>query len=77
MSRGIAGVNDVLFRELDRLEAVDTDNPDAMNLEINRAKAIEGTVSKVIDNGKLVLDMCKSSVATGEAVKIPKALLGE
>ncbi len=77
MSRGIASVNEALFRELDRLEAVDHTDAEAMQAEIGRAKAVEGLAGKVIENGRLVLDVCKASVAAGEAVKVPKGLLGE
>jgi len=76
MSRGIASVNEVLFRQLDRLEAVKSDDADAMRAEIDRAKAVEGIARTVIDNGKLVLDVARAGVSTGEAVKVPKGLLG-
>lgn len=76
MSRGIASVNEVLFRQLDRLEAVKSDDADAMRAEIDRAKAVEGIARTVIDNGKLVLDVARAGVSAGEAVSIPKGLLG-
>lgn len=77
MSRGIAQVNDTLFRELDRLEGVDQSNADAMNAEISRAKAVADLTGKVIENSRLVLDVCKASVAAGEAIHVPKGLIGE
>ncbi len=76
MTRGIAAVNDVLFRELDRLEAVDPANAEAMKVEISRAKAVEGVAGKVIENSRLVLDVCKASTAADEAVRVPKGLIG-
>ena len=76
MSRGIASVNEVLFRQLDRLEAVKSDDAESMRAEIDRAKAVEGIARTVIDNGKLVLDVARAGVSAGEAVKVPKGLLG-
>lgn len=77
MNRGIAGVNEVLFRQLDRLEAVDRADAKAMQAEIARSKAVQQVAGKVIENGRLVLDVAKAGVAAGEAVKLPKGLLGE
>ena len=77
MNRGIAGVNEVLFRQLDRLESVDRTDAEAMQAEIARSKAVQQVAGKVIENGRLVLDVAKAGVAAGEAVKLPKGLLGE
>lgn len=77
MNRGIAGVNEVLFRQLDRLESVDRTDAKAMQAEIARSKAVQQVTGKVIENGRLVLDVAKAGVAAGEAVKLPKGLLGE
>lgn len=77
MNRGIAGVNEILFRQLDRLEAVDRTDAKAMQAEIARSKAVQQVAGKVIENGRLVLDVAKAGVAAGEAVKLPKGLLGE
>ena len=77
MNRGIAGVNEVLFRQLDRLESGDRPDAKAMQAEIARSKAVQQVAGKVIENGRLVLDVAKAGVAAGEAVKLPKGLLGE
>ena len=77
MSRGVANVNDVLFRQLDRLEGVDKSDPDALRAEIDRAKAVEGLTRTVIDNGKLVLEVARAGTAVGEQVRVPKTMLGE
>ena len=77
MNRGIAGVNEVLFRQLDRLESVDREDAESMQAEIARSKAVQQVAGKVIENGRLVLDVAKAGVAAGEAVKLPKGLLGE
>ena len=70
MNRGIAGVNEVLFRQLDRLESVDRTDAKAMQAEIARSKAVQQVAGKVIENGRLVLDVAKAGVAAGEAVKL-------
>ena len=57
MSRGFAGVNEVLFRQLDRLESVDRTDAEAMQAEIARSKAVQQVAGKVIENGRLVLDV--------------------
>ena len=75
VSRGIAGVNEVLFRQLERLEAVGTDDVEAMRAEIERSRAVEGIAGRVIENGKLVLDVAKAGTAVGEAVHVPRGLL--
>ena len=72
MSKGIGAVNEALFRELERLEAVKLEDPEAVRCEIERAKAVEG-----IANGRLVLDIARAGTTVGEAVKLPKGLLGE
>ncbi len=77
MNRGIAGVNEILFRQLDRMESVDRTDAKAMQAEIARSKAVQQVAGKVIENGRLVLDVAKAGVAAGEAVKLPKGLLGE
>ena len=77
MNRGIAGVSEVLFRQLDRLESVDRTDAKAMQAEIARSKAVQQVAGKVIENGRLVLDVAKAGVSAGEAVKLPKGLLGE
>lgn len=77
MNRGIAGVNEILFRQLDRLESVDRTDAKAMRAEIARSKAVQQVAGKVIENGRLVLDVAKAGVAAGEAVKLPNGLLGE
>lgn len=48
-----------------------------MRCEIERAKAVEGIASTVIANGRLVLDVARAGTNVGEAVKLPKGLLGE
>lgn len=70
-----AKVNETLFEQISRLEGVDRGNPDAMELEISRAKSIRELAGAVIDNNKLVLETAKAGAACGEAVRIPKGML--
>ena len=65
----------MLFRQLERLEAVGTDDVEAMRAEIERSRAVEGIAGRVIENGKLVLDVAKAGTAVGEAVHVPRGLL--
>lgn len=74
-NKGLAGVNDAIFRELERLEAVDRADADAMRAEVDRARAVEGLTKTVIDNGKLVLDLARAGTPASETVKVPKGLL--
>ena len=78
MAKGaLALTNEALFRELDRLEAVDRSDPEAMAAEIERAKAVEGIAKTVVENGKLVVDLARVGISNGETIKVPKGLLGE
>lgn len=74
--RGIGGVSDALFAELDRLQAADATDADAMRAEIERAKAVRDVAAVIIDNNKFVLDVAKAkSDLDGEKLIIPKGLL--
>lgn len=67
------GLNRMLFRELDRLEAAEGDE---LQAEIGRAKAIREVASTVIANGRLMVDAARESQAQGDAVRVPKGLIG-
>ena len=43
----------------------------------NFDETIEAHFRLGVENGRLVLDVAKAGVAAGEAVKLPKGLLGE
>lgn len=74
--RGIGGVSDALFAELDRLQAADATDAEAMRAEIERAKAVRDVAAVIIDNNKFVLDVAKAkSDFDGEKLIIPKGLL--
>lgn len=71
----LQAVNEAMFRELERLEAIDIEDVDKVNTEISRAKAVQGIADTVIANGRLVVDAARASTDVGEKVRIPKGLL--
>lgn len=64
-------VSESLLAQLDRLEAVDASNADALRMEISRAKAVQGITSQLIANGNMTLEACrlKLEVAYVEVVE--------
>ena len=68
-------VSESLLAQLDRLEAVDASNADALRMEISRAKAVQGITAQLIANGNMTLEACCLKLEYGE-VKVPKGLLG-
>lgn len=71
-------VNDYLFAELERLDALTTmDDPDALRLEISRSKAVEGIAKAAIDNANTILDVARLKAEySGARVSVPKMLAG-
>lgn len=67
-------VSESLLAQLDRLEAVDASNADALRMEISRAKAVQGITAQLIANGNMTLEACRLKLEYGE-VKAPKGLL--
>ena len=68
-------VSESLLAQLDRLEAVDASNADALRMEVSRAKAVQGITAQLIANGNMTLEACRLRMEYGE-VKVPKGLLG-
>ncbi len=75
MTSMLKGVNDAIFRELERLEGVDPSDADAMASEVSRAKAVESLAGKAIENGKLILSVAQASVPYGERITPPRGLI--
>ncbi len=67
--------NDALLAELARLEEASIGDPDSLQAEISRAKAVRDIAATVIDSGRLALDLARASVPSGDAAPIPKGLL--
>lgn len=70
----LGDLNDIIFRQLDRLEAQRPSDPEAMAAEIGRAKTIQGLAGTVISNGKLVLEAARMRESVGESVAVPSML---
>lgn len=74
-------LNDRIFRELDRLEAVDMDDPEARDAEIERARAIGTMVGRAIENANTVMRAAQMTADTMDdlavRVAVPRMLIGE
>ena len=74
-------LNDRIFRELDRLEAVDMDDAEAREAEIERAKAIGSMVGHAISNANTVIKAAQMQAATMDdlamQVAVPRILIGD
>lgn len=66
-------VNDIAFRELDRLEAASGEELEA---EIERARTIKGLADTVISNGNLTLRAAQAQTGVAESVRLPRMLIG-
>lgn len=71
----LMALNERLFNELDKLDAVDMGDEEAVKLEIERAKTIGVIATKIIDNARTCIQAAQVSTAVGEAVSVPKGLL--
>lgn len=66
-------VNDIAFRELDRLEAASGEELEA---EIERARTIKGLADTVISNGNLILRAAQAQTGVAESMRLPRMLIG-
>ncbi len=73
----LSDVNAAMFRELDRLENVGVENKEALAAEIERARAVKGVADTIIGNGNLMLRAAQAQTTVGEAVRMPKGMLGD
>jgi len=70
-------LNDILFEQLRRLQAVDATNEDALKAEISRSKAVESLSEAVVESASLVLDATRMRANyTKQTVSMPKMLMG-
>lgn len=73
----IGKLNDFLFEELGKLNAIDPHDKDALKAEVERSKAIEGIAKAVIDNANTVLDATRMRAQyTQASVELPRMLEG-
>lgn len=69
-------LNDHLFMQLERLNDEELDK-ETLDREIQRSKALSNVASKIIDNGRLVLDAQKFADDKLDANKqVPRMLEG-
>jgi hypothetical protein len=77
MKNTLGDLNNHLFAQLERLSDEDLKG-EALNEEINRARAIMGIATKIIDTGTLVLEAQRFVDDKMSAdTKLPKMLEGE
>lgn len=73
----LADLNNHLFAQLERLGDEDMD-PEQMNKEIERARAITGVAKQIISNGNLVLKAAQfADDKLDNDSGVPRMLLGE
>ena len=75
-SNTLGRLNEILFAELERLNAVDASNADAVNLEVSRSKAIQEVAREVNQSAKTIMDAAKfrAEWAGARTAKMPKLL---
>lgn len=70
----LGDLNDILFRQIGRLEGQTVSKPEEMAAEIDRAKTIQSLAGTVIQNGKLLLDAARLHDSIGDTVAVPAML---
>ena len=71
-------LQDALFDELDRLDAIDITDTDALKAEIERSKAVEGIARATIENVGVAIEATrlKAQYTQNATVTMPKLLEG-
>lgn len=69
-------LNEVLFAELERLNALDVSDADALQAEIERSKAVQGVAKEINTSARSVLETAKLRAEwAGAKVAQPSKLL--
>lgn len=77
MGKSLADLNEILFDQLDRLNNREL-GEEELAAELNRAKAVSDVAGRVLESGKLTLDVCKfKDMAMDANMQIPKMLGGK
>ena len=66
--------SDALIAQLRRLQEVDIENRDALELEISRSKAVQSVAGTLIDSGRLIAQVRRDAAEYGEEI-VPKGLI--
>ena len=70
-------LTDLLFQELDRLEAMDMSDPNEVATEIKRAKAMQAVAKEINESARTVLEHATLKVEySRQRVETPKLLEG-
>jgi len=71
-------LNEVLFAELERLNALDASNEDTVRVEVSRSKAIQELAREVNTSAKTILDAAqyRAEWAGARQAQMPKLLEG-
>ena len=71
-------LNEVLFAELERLDALDASDEDAVRVEVSRSKAIQEVAREVNASAKTIMDAARfrAEWAGAKQAKMPKMLEG-
>ena len=76
-SNTMGRLTDLLFQELDRLEAMDMSDPNEVATEIKRAKAMQAVAKEINESAKTVLEHATLKVEySRQRVETPKLLEG-
>ena len=71
-------LNEILFAELERLNALDASNEDAVRVEVSRSKAVQELAREVNASAKTVMDATRfrAEWAGSRQASVPKLLEG-
>ena len=67
MSNYMGRLNDMLFDELERLSDIDTDDADALKMEMGRARAMQGVAREINSSTRIIVDTAKLKAEYGGA----------
>ena len=77
-ANSLGRLNEVLFAELERLDALDVTDQEALNAEVARSKAIQGMAREINTSARTVLDTAelRAEWAGAKFANTPKLLEG-
>ena len=71
-------LNEILFDELERLNALDITDKEAVAVEVSRSKAIQDTAKEVNQSARTILETAKlrAGISGARSASVPKLLEG-